>query len=207
MRPSAGVIGWTWFLKFLLLFWGILIMLRILQVLSNFFVEIIWSYYLFGIFVQIIFCQTMPSLLGEGCFIMYQPNRSNSWFGYCFLPKENSTTEDITTNCSPLYLFFSYEYSASERFAIAFLATLSMRSVIFGNDKGIFIPATQRSCGGILFSLHMFVRLSVCPSRIRCLLCSACSSGWIHFIFIHLIKQLQKMFCVSSFLQNFKILI
>ena len=34
------------------------------------------------------------------------------------------------------------------------------------------------------------------PSRILCLLCSACSSGWIHFIFKHLIKQLQKVCCV-----------
>ena len=34
------------------------------------------------------------------------------------------------------------------------------------------------------------VRLSVRPSCIPCPLCSAYSSGWIHFIFIHLIKQL-----------------
>ena len=31
------------------------------------------------------------------------------------------------------------------------------------------------------------------------------SSGWIHFIFIHLIKQLQKVCHVESVLQNFKI--
>ena len=37
------------------------------------------------------------------------------------------------------------------------------------------------------------VRPSVCRSRITCPLCSAYSSGWIHFIFIHLIKQLHKM--------------
>ena len=47
--------------------------------------------------------------------------------------------------------------------------------------------------GGILVSLRPSVRLSVRPSRIPCLLCSAYSSGWIHFIFIHLIKQLQKV--------------
>ena len=34
---------------------------------------------------------------------------------------------------------------------------------------------------------------SVRPSRIPCPLCSAYSFGWIHFIFIHLIKQLQKV--------------
>ena len=32
---------------------------------------------------------------------------------------------------------------------------------------------------------------SVCPFRIQCPLCSTCSYGWIHFIFIHLINQLQ----------------
>ena len=41
-----------------------------------------------------------------------------------------------------------------------------------------------------------FAVSAVCPSvplsRIPCPLCSAYSSGWIHFIFIHLIKQLQK---------------
>ena len=34
---------------------------------------------------------------------------------------------------------------------------------------------------------------SVHPSCIPCPLCSAYNSGWIHFIFIHLIKQLQKV--------------
>ena len=35
-----------------------------------------------------------------------------------------------------------------------------------------------------------------CQSHIPCLLCSAYSYGWIHFIFIHLIQQLQKVCCV-----------
>ena len=43
--------------------------------------------------------------------------------------------------------------------------------------------------GGIMVSLRPSVRLS----RISCPLCSAYSSGWIHFIFIHLIQQLQKV--------------
>ena len=62
--------------------------------------------------------------------------------------------------------------------------------------------------GGILVSLRPSVRpVSVPrPSRIPCPLCSFYSSGWIHFIFIHLIKQLQKVCRVLSFLQNFKIL-
>ena len=44
----------------------------------------------------------------------------------------------------------------------------------------VIIPPTQRSCWmGILVSLCPSVRLS----RIPCPLCSAYSSGWIHFIF------------------------
>ena len=54
-----------------------------------------------------------------------------------------------------------------------------------------------------------FVRPSICPSvrpsRIPCPLCSAYSSGWIHFIFIHLIKHFQKVCRVLSFWQNLKI--
>ena len=48
---------------------------------------------------------------------------------------------------------------------------------------------------------------SVCPSRVRPAsrpICSAYSSGWIHFIFTHLIMQLQKVCRVSRFLQYFK---
>ena len=37
----------------------------------------------------------------------------------------------------------------------------------------------------------LFSKTSVYPSRIPCTLCSAYSSGWVHFVFIHLIKQLQ----------------
>ena len=42
------------------------------------------------------------------------------------------------------------------------------------------------------------------PSRIPCPFCSFYSSGWIHFIFMHLIKQLPKVCRVQSFLQNLK---
>ena len=66
----------------------------------------------------------------------------------------------------------------------------------------VVIPPTQQSCWGcILVSLRPSVR----PSHIPCPLCSAYSSDWIHFIFIHLIKQLQKVCHVGSFVQNFKI--
>ena len=64
------------------------------------------------------------------------------------------------------------------------------------------IPPAQQSCwGGILVSLRPSVPR---PSRIPCPLCSFYSSGWIHFIFMHLIKQLQKVCHVQSFLPNFK---
>ena len=42
------------------------------------------------------------------------------------------------------------------------------------------------------------------PSRITCPLCSIYSSDWIHFIFTHLIKQLQKVCRVSSFKCKFQ---
>ena len=58
-----------------------------------------------------------------------------------------------------------------------------------------YTPRTTKLLGGILVSLRPSVR----PSRIPCLLCSAYSSGWIHFIFKHLIKQLWKVY---RFLQN-----
>ena len=69
---------------------------------------------------------------------------------------------------------------------------------------GLIIPPAQRSCWGVYW-FHS-IRPSVPrPSRIPCPLCSFYSSGWIHFIFIHLIKQLQKVCRVQSFLQNLKI--
>ena len=65
---------------------------------------------------------------------------------------------------------------------------------------GMFpVPLWLRS---ILVSLRPSARPSVRPSvslsvrppsRTPCPLCSGYSSGWIHFIFIHLIKQLQKV--------------
>ena len=63
---------------------------------------------------------------------------------------------------------------------------------------------TTKLLGGILVPLCLSVRPSVCPS-IPHPLCSTYSSGWIHFIFIHLIKQLQKVCRVWSLLQNLKI--
>ena len=68
--------------------------------------------------------------------------------------------------------------------------------------SGDDIIITQRSCWWVYWfhSVHWYVRLSVRPSvhpsRIPCLLCSAYSFGWIHFIFIHLIKQLKKGCCI-----------
>ena len=81
----------------------------------------------------------------------------------------------------------------------------------FMMNDSVFIPLAQQSCwGGILVSLRPSVCRSVRPSvprpsRIPCPLCSFYSSGWTHFIFMHLIKQLEKVCRVQSFLQNFKI--
>ena len=53
--------------------------------------------------------------------------------------------------------------------------------------------ATKLGVGGILGSLRPSVRPSVRPSRLPCPLSSTYSSGWIHFNFIHLIKQLKNV--------------
>ena len=72
------------------------------------------------------------------------------------------------------------------------------------NEVGFFVCLE----GGYWFhSVRPSVHPSVRPSRIPCPLCSAFSSGWIHFICIHLIKQLQKVCRVQSFWQNCKNLI
>ena len=63
-------------------------------------------------------------------------------------------------------------------------------------DSSVYTPRTTKWLG--VYWFHS-VRPSVCPSarpsRIPCPLCSAYSSGGIHFIFTHPIKQLQ-MCCV-----------
>ena len=77
----------------------------------------------------------------------------------------------------------SYQYGDSiikilDRY-IGILYTCKRRSLLY--------PPHNEVVGGVYW-FH-----SVHPSRIPCLLCSAQSSGWIHFIFIHLIKQHQKV--------------
>ena len=64
-----------------------------------------------------------------------------------------------------------------------------------GSFEDVIIPPPHNEVVGgcILVSLRLSVRLSVRPSRIPFPLCSAYSFGWIHFIFIHLIKPLQKV--------------
>ena len=77
-------------------------------------------------------------------------------------------------------------------------------------QMGFFIiPPAQQSCLGGYIGFISSVCLSVCPSvrlsRILCPLCGTYSPSWIHFIFIHLIKQPQKVCHLSSLLQNVKI--
>ena len=62
-----------------------------------------------------------------------------------------------------------------------------------------YTPCTMNLWGGYIGftpSIHLSVRPSVHPSRIPCPLCSTYSSCWIHFIFMYLIKQLQKVCCM-----------
>ena len=54
-------------------------------------------------------------------------------------------------------------------------------------------PARTTKLLGGYISFTLFVRPSIPLSRILCSLCSVYSSGWFHFIFIHLIRQLQKV--------------
>ena len=55
-----------------------------------------------------------------------------------------------------------------------------------------YTPRTTKLLGGYI-GFTPSVCPSVCLSCILCPLCSAYSSGWIHFIFIHLIEQLQEV--------------
>ena len=80
--------------------------------------------------------------------------------------------------------------------------TLCAGKILYYHD---YSPCATKLLGGILLSLHPSVCPSIRPASCMCLLCSTYSSGWLHFIFIHLIKQLQEVCCVWSFLQNFKI--
>ena len=87
---------------------------------------------------------------------------------------------------------------------------ISMHLIAYDDWFGfmpIVIPLAQRSCWGVYWFHYVCpsVSPSVRPSRIPCPLCSTYNSGWIHFIFLHLIKQLQKVCRVYIFVQNFKI--
>ena len=76
------------------------------------------------------------------------------------------------------------------------LLCLKVKYSQLGYSVGMFqplqliIPRTMKLLG--VYCFHS-VRPSVRLCCIRCPLCSTYSSGWIHFIFIHLIKQLQGM--------------
>ena len=71
----------------------------------------------------------------------------------------------------------------------------------------IIISQAQRSCWVIHWfqSVCLSIRPSLPrPSRITCPLCSAYSSSWIHFIFMHLTKQPRCVVC--KFLAKFQFL-
>ena len=95
--------------------------------------------------------------------------------------------------------------------ALTLTTTLESMKKEFSKSIGphavYFYTPAQRSCWGVYWfhSLRRSVRLSIRPSRIPCPLWSTYSFGCIHFISIHLIKQLQKVCCMQSFLRNSKI--
>ena len=71
----------------------------------------------------------------------------------------------------------------------------------------VIVPPAQQSCRGYIGftpSVRPSIHLSIHLTHIQCPLCSACSSVWIHFIFIHLIKQLQTMCWELSFYIKFQ---
>ena len=86
---------------------------------------------------------------------------------------------------------------SSDWFVIAVCGSISVQGTCY-------TYRTMMLLGGILVSLRLSicpsvrssVHLTICPSHILYPICSAYSSGWIHFIFTHLIKQLQELCCV-----------
>ena len=70
-----------------------------------------------------------------------------------------------------------------------------------------YTPPHNEDVGGYIgfaLSVRPSIPLFVLPSRIPFPLCSAYRCDWIHFIFIDLIKQLQRVFHIYSLLQILK---
>ena len=66
-------------------------------------------------------------------------------------------------------------------------------SIIYGHELPYMKKTRKKKqvCGAACFmAAEIKFSKDVRPSRILCQLCSAYTSGWIHFIFLHLIKQL-----------------
>ena len=84
--------------------------------------------------------------------------------------------------------FTTQQFSCFQFNVLMNASDISLYTFIVFMNRYLYPPHNEVG-GGILVSL----RLSVRPSRIPGPLCSTYSSGWIHFIFIHLIKQLQKV--------------
>ena len=113
---------------------------------------------------------------------------------------------NLWKNTASVTKWFSYVPKINNHFGKqlrhddAFIYVVDDYTLLFLHSITIIIPSAQRSFWGILVS----IRPSVCPSRIPCQLCSSYSFSWIHFICIHIIKQLQKVCRVKSFLQNLR---
>ena len=97
-------------------------------------------------------------------------------------------------------------------FSLSKLWTLLPHADIKGMDKYLYplINEVEGGYTGFTLSVRLSVHLSVLPSvcasvplcRELCPLCIFYNIYWIHFIFTHLIKQLQKVCRVTVFFQN-----
>ena len=109
--------------------------------------------------------------------------RYNSW---------SSSSNGCQVNSSPPSVAYMLRWTWSalvQVVACRLLSTKSLPEPILG----YYTPRTTKLLGVYWFySAHPSAR----PSRILCPFCSAYRSLWIHFIFIHLITQLQKVCCV-----------
>ena len=120
---------------------------------------------------------------------------------------KNDIPFSINNECSLCFILCLWQKSWSD--------TDAMQLDVISNDLPVFlvnfdvdgtfpryINYTQPSCwgwgGGYIgfTSVCLSVPSSINLSHIPCPLCSAYSSGWIHFIFLHIIKQFEKVCCV-----------
>ena len=113
-----------------------------------------------------------PIFVCSGCCVFSFLTCVSNWFCYWNIQSINM---DQNVFCAWRCMVILPEFSIS--FATDWLVIPSHNKVVRG-----YI--------GLTLFVRQSLRPSVRPSRIPCQLCNTYSSGWIHFIFIHLIRQL-----------------